>query len=195
MQQKTKIAIAVLSIATTALLTQISFAATSGVTSVSVTGSSSTFAAVTAATTDGAHGAAPSWSVTPGAAGTVTAGDLYVVDTAAYDGDILVTVYVTNVADLAQRYTFLNLGVTAYEWDSTLASGSGDWEAAPVAGKSGSSLTSYATLAGGYVSFILAETANGGKYSISVDGGSFFANGQTSGGSLSPQFFLDVRQA
>ena len=195
MHKKTKMTVALLSVVAVGALTQVSFAATSGVTAVTIAGGSSTFAAVTAATTDGAHGATPSWDVTPGAAGSITAGDLYAIDTGAYTGDILVTIYVTNVADLAQRYTYLNLGVTAYEWDSTLASGAGDWETTPIAGKTGSSLTSYLTLTGGYVSFVLPQDAEGGKFSLSVDGGSFYANSQTSGGSISPEFFVDVRQA
>lgn len=204
LKKMTKNALAVFAFLTVAALTSISFAQSSGTTSISVgTLGTSTggFASVTSAGTSGQWGQAPAWSPTVGAAGQIPdssvgneAGDLYIIDTGSYPGDILVTLYVNNPAELAQAYTYLNLAIVVYEWDSTLNSGVGGWKPTPVAGKVGSDYDTYATLTNGYVSMALARSANGGKYSMGIDSASFYAI-SNSASSLSPKFFVDVRQA
>lgn len=203
---------AVLALLVVAAITGVSFATTTGTasTSVNAVGVSGAFASVTAATTDGKHAYTPVWNPSVNAAGQIpddlngdgdtddTAdnrpGDLYIVDTGTYTGDILVTLYLNNPADLVKGYTYLNLAIVVYEWDSTLNAGAGGWATTAVAGKSGTDYTDFVTLTNGYVSFILTQSANGGKYSIGIDAGSFYCIDNTTD-YISPAFYIDVRQA
>ena len=128
----------------------------------------------------------PSWSPVASATGSVTAGDLYAIDTTGYTGDILVTVYLTNGNALSKDYSYMNLQLNV--WSGT----SGAWIQAPLADASPIG-TVYLTLNNGYASFLL----NGNKiYDISVDGGSYYCISTSAvGGSLSPTFYVEVKQA
>jgi hypothetical protein len=190
-------------IAAVALLatgTGVAFAATTSVSNVGVT-SLGDYATVTAAGSSGKWGAAPAWDPVTGVPGQIpdsaagnTAGDLFIVDTSQYAGDVYLTLYMTNGAELTGAYSYLNLGITVYEWDSTLNTGAGGWESTPVAGVSGSTPNAFVGITNGFVTFRLAETANGGKYSVGIDSGSFYPISAVAA-DLSPDFFVDVRPA
>jgi len=183
------------------------YTATTGTTDISVgtLGSGGAFASTTAAGVDGKHTLAPVWHPSVDAASQIPAdlngdadttdaednraGDLYIVETGTYVGDVLVTLYVNNPADLVKGYTYLTLAIVVYEWDST----AGAWNTTAVAGKTGDNYDTYLTLTNGYVSFVLSQSANGGKYSIGIDAGSFYCINSTAE-YISPDFYIDVRQ-
>ena len=95
------------------------------------------------------------------------------------------------------NYTFLNMAIAAYGVNSA----GDDWGKAIGQFLSGPDPTTYLTLTNGYVSFILeakdATAVDGHKYfAIVVYSGSYYCvDNDTENGSLSPQFFLEVRQA
>ncbi len=190
--------VAILAVLAVGSLTGISFAQTNATSSVTVGTSGvsdGSFAQVTAAGTDGYHGAAPSWTPIVGAPGQIPdadqgnqAGDLYLVETGDYTGDLLVTVFLNNPAELTDTYSYLNLAITAYEEDTD-----GTWITTPVAGVDASGdHTTYLSLTGGYVTLPLSQSA-AGNFSISLDAGSFYAT--SNDGTLDPQFFIDVKPA
>jgi len=154
--------------------------------SVSTTVSAGSFAAVTpvggTAPEEGwVHGGTPpSWDPIEGVAGSITGGDLYYINPGDYNGRLLVTLYVTNVPELAGCYSYLNMKVQAYKYDTTSNSYSTE------------NLDLYLTLTNGYVSFILEP----GIHVITIDGGSWYCfDADAEGGSLSPSFYIEVRQA
>jgi hypothetical protein len=126
---------------------------------------------------------APEWVPIVEHAGAVTAGDIYYVDAGDYTGDILVTINLTNPEELSLDYSYLNLNVNVWEGSS------GDWSQAAEA--DGSAIgTVYLTLINGSTTFILHGAT---EYCISLDGGSYYCiNTNATGGSLSPDFYLDV---
>jgi hypothetical protein len=139
------------------------------------TGSSAPYAGVSA-----------SWTPVINTAGTVTAGDLYHVDTTGYTGDVLVTVYLTNAGMLVRDYTYLNFQVNV--WSGT----SGAWIQATRADSSAIGSV-YLTEINGSVNLVLAGNT---EYCITIDGGSYYCiSTNAAGGSLSPAFYIEVKQA
>ena len=122
----------------------------------------------------------PAWSPSTDATGNITTpGDLYYIDTGTYQGDLFVTLSLTNPTELTKSYTYLNLLINVYK-----RQGVDGWVA--VEGS-----TTYLTLTNGYVSFLIPGAS---EFDITIDGGNFYAIGNGTNGSLSPTFFVDVRQ-
>ena len=121
--------------------------------------------------------AAPSWSVFNHAIGGVTTpGDLFYIGSTDSAADILATLYLTNAEELIHYYRYLILNVGVYVQNSD-----GQWERA---------MDTFLTMRNGRVSFTLLGYA---QYKITIDSGSFYANGiGTDGGSASPKFYLTV---
>lgn len=197
----------------------------------------------------------PAWSPSVNAAGEITtAGDLYYIDSRGYTGDLRVSLYLNNPAELTSNYSFLNMQVMVYELgagtaqtntfngdasttaftlspkpvlpesetvtvggvsqtrgtDYTIDNRTGviTFSTAPATGTNNISVsyTSYAatdwtqvaafgeqylTMTNGYLSF----TISGNKeHDIAIIGGPFYCIGNGSSGSLSPTFYIDVRQ-
>lgn len=143
----------------------------------------------------------PSWSPSVDAAGSITAGDIYYIDVGTYTGDILVTIYLNNPAALLKDYSFLNMAIGAYGagYDSQ-ASPTWTWNGSPITQfMTGIYYNYYLTLTNGYVSFILkaSDTATDGTnsyFAITIEGGSYYCI-STTAGDLSPDFYIDIRQA
>ncbi|HEX76957.1 MAG TPA: DUF2460 domain-containing protein [Dehalococcoidia bacterium] len=198
----------------------------------------------------------PSWSPSVNAAGEITTpGDLFYIDSRGYTGDLRVSLYLNNPAQLTSNYSYLNMQVMVYELGAGTArtdtfSGDGTTTAftlsyRPVMPKSETvtvdgvsqtrdtdytidnrtgvitfatapplgtdnisvSYTSYSasdwsevakfgtwymTITSGYLSFSL----NGNKqYDVTIIAGPYFCIGDGSKGSLSPAYYMDVRQA
>ena len=127
--------------------------------------------------------AAPSWQVFGRAIGGVdTPGDLFYVDASRNAADILAMLYLTNTKELVSGYRYLTLKVGVY-----VQTDGGDWQ--PASWRNGEPVPeTYITLHNGQVSFTLPGHA---KYKVTIDRGSFYANG-TGAGSVSPQFYLTV---
>jgi hypothetical protein len=127
---------------------------------------------------------APKWTPVVEEAGAVTPGDIYYIDTSDYLGDVLVTVFFTNTDELIKDYSFLNLQVNV--WTGT----TGDWAQSNRA-DSAEIGTVFLTLTGGYTTFILNGNS---EYCISIDDGNYFCiDTDATGGSLSPDFFIEVQ--
>lgn len=161
------------------------FAYTETSESVSTTVTAGTFASVTAASGGEAwakHDGLPEWTPIERTAGSVTAGDLYyILNPTGYTGRLLVMLYLTNVGELADSYTYMNLQVQAYDYDGTASTWTSE------------SLDVYLTISSGYITFILSQ-ATGDGYIITVDGGSWYCF-DADGGILSPSFYIEVLQA
>ena len=122
------------------------------------------------------------WTPVEGTAGSIAPGDLYYIENpSGYTGKLLVMLYVTNVGDLANSYSYINMQVQAYDYDADVSTHTSE------------NLDLYLTLTNGYVCFVL-DPANGDGYVITIDGGSWYCF-DADGGSLSPSFYIDVRQA
>jgi hypothetical protein len=131
-------------------------------------------------------GVSASWSPVVNTAGSVTHGDLYYVDTTGYTGDVLVTVYLTNAGMLVKDYTYLNFQVNV--WSGT----SGAWIQGARADDSPIGSV-YLNQINGSVSMVLLGDT---KYCITIDGGSYYCiSTSAAGGSLSPAFYIEVKQA
>jgi len=130
---------------------------------------------------------APTWTVFGQAIGAVQPGDLFYIDTNGTPADIVVTLHLTNSAELIHNYRYLILKVRVY-----IETEGGKWEKAPL--NNGEPIPdTFITMRNGQVSFVLAGLA---KYKIAIDGGSFYSfTVNTHEGSLSPQFYLTVDQA
>lgn len=135
---------------------------------------------------------APTWSPVIEQAGTITAGDIYYLDCASYLGDVMVTLHLTNPAALAKDYSYLNLlvnvwsgGAGVWTTQATNADGSAIYSA-------GSPLVeSFLNIINGNVSFVLA---GGTHYCITVDSGNYYCiDTDAIGGSLSPNFYLEIQ--
>ncbi len=128
--------------------------------------------------------AQPSWSAFGKAIGGVTPGDLFYIDATDNPADIQVTLYITNAQELIGSYRYLILEVGVYAESDT-----GEWEKASTGNGELISET-FITLRNGHVRFTLPGLA---EYKVTIDGGSFYcttSNGD--GGSLSPQYYLEV---
>jgi hypothetical protein len=136
----------------------------------------------------GAYTAVPaSWSPVVNTAGTVTKGDLYYVDTTGYTGDVLVTVYMTNAGMLVRDYNYLDFQVNV--WSGT----SGSWTTQATRADGSPIGTVFLTEINGSVNLVLAGAT---KYCITIDGGSYYCiSTSAAGGSLSPAFYIEVKQA
>lgn len=149
--------------------------------------------------------ASPSWSPSVDAAGSITEGDLYYIDVGTYTGDILVTIYLNNPAALLKNYSFLNMAICAYGAIYNETTSTWSWEGSPISQFMNGGYNCYLTLTNGYVSFILkasettaasvADSTNS-YFAITIEGGSYYCISTTAeGGSLSPDFYIDIRQA
>ena len=129
--------------------------------------------------------AAPSWNVFGKAIGGVDKpGDLFYIDATENTADIVVNLYLTNTDELIHCYAYLTLKVGVYvecnagEWEKASR-----WDGEPVP-------DTFITLENGKVSFTLMGYA---KYKVTIDGGCFYCiRTEADGGSVSPQFFLEV---
>ena len=165
---------------------------TSGSISASIATGSSGFAEVT--TTKPADGFpvtdkysdAPSWTPVVNTAGGITAGHLYYIDPKDYNGNLLVMLYLTNVGDLAQGYSYLNLGVNFYTTDNAT------WTEETTVTGTDPDLNYFLTLSNGYVSFIIPAGSTKGV--ITIDQGAYYCIDDTTG-YLTPRFYIDVRQS
>ena len=121
--------------------------------------------------------AQPTWTAFGKAIGGVTPGDLFYIDATDNPADIVVNLYITNAQELIGGYRNLILKVGIYT-----ESNSGEWEIVPT--------DTFITMRNGQVSFTLSGLA---KYKVAIDSGSFYCTTtNTGGGSLSPQFYLEV---
>ncbi len=189
MQRKSILALVALLVA--AAVTGISFAETTATTSASVATSLSGIAETTVAETSGRHGQVPVWNVTTGATGGIGAcerGDLFLVSSTGYSGDLHLTVYLNNPHELVKAYSYLNLALVVYkEVDGT-------WQEVPIAGMQADHYTRYLTLTNGYVDFTLDGLGHGEKYVVSVDSGSFYCIDATQAAQTPPSFYIEVGQ-
>ena len=129
--------------------------------------------------------AAPGWKIFGGAIGGVTSpGDLFYIDTTDYSSDILVTLYLTNTAELIHYYRYQILDVGVY-----VQTGAEQWEKAT--GTDGELIPdTYITMRNANVSFALPAYA---RYKVTIDSGSFYCiSGSPDGSNFSPKFYLTV---
>lgn len=128
----------------------------------------------------------PSYTAFGKAIGGVTPGDLFYIDTAASNADIVVSLHLTNSSELMHNYRYLILKVGVY-----IDTGSGIWDKA-LSNNGDPILDTFITMRNGQVSFVLAGLA---RYKIAIDGGSFYSfTVDSQKGNLSPQFYLTVDQ-
>ena len=116
--------------------------------------------------------------------GITTPIDLFYIDTTDNTADITATLYITNTQELCHCYSYLILKVGVY-----VKSNVGEWkQASRCDGKP--IPETFITLRNGQVSFTLAGYAN---YKVTIDSGCFYCiTTNANGGSLSPQFYLEV---
>ncbi len=128
--------------------------------------------------------AAPSCNVFGKAISGVEPGDLFYINTANQTSDIKATLYITNAQELIHNYRYLILKVGVYVKDN-----SGGWVKASL--NDGNPIPdTFITLQNGHVSFNLAGCAS---YKLTIDSGSINClTTNAEGGSLSPQFYLEV---
>ena len=134
----------------------------------------------------------PTWSPVVGQVGSITAGDLYFLDCTNYAGDVLVTLNITNPSALAKDYEYLNLLVNVW------SGGAGVWttqatnaDGSPIYSVGPPLVETYLNIQNGNISFILAGST---KYCITVDSGSYHCiDTNATGGSLSPDFYLEIQ--
>jgi len=125
----------------------------------------------------------PNFTAWGKAIGGVPAGDLFYIDATSDTADKIVTLYLSNVDELINHYTFMNLKIGVY------VDSNGEWE--PAFGSGGEFIPeTILSMRNGQVSFLLPGFA---KYKVSVNGGAYYCtNANDDDGSLSPQFFLEV---
>jgi hypothetical protein len=163
--------------------TAVSYATTSETTGITVLAgsSSSVLAASHNETTpdiaDGNnYGDNPSWSPVANSTGSIGAGDLYIINLPTGE-DRRLTLYLNNPEKLSKAYSYLNMNITVYEANDNANPTS--WL---------NPKNAYLSLTNGYISF---DLTGGKKYSISVDGGSFYC--MTTDETLAPSFFAELR--
>ena len=128
--------------------------------------------------------AQPTWTAFGKAIGGVTPGDLFYIDATDNPADIVVTLYITNTQELSHSYRYLILKVGIHAESNT-----SEWNKASM-GNGESIPETFITMRNGQVSFTLAGLA---KYKVTIDSGSFYCTTtNTDGGSLSPQFYMEV---
>ncbi|MHA1632559.1 MAG: hypothetical protein ACTSXC_07130 [Candidatus Freyarchaeota archaeon] len=127
-------------------------------------------------------GAPPNFTnVVEGAVGYVTNGSLYginVSDTGRY----MITIFLTNVDELVQAYSYLNLNVTIY--NATITNENWSTEGKPLDSQ-------WLTLANGRVILYVDNCLH---YLVKIDDGVFYCI-STKEGSLSPKLYVMVDQA
>jgi hypothetical protein len=169
----------ILSLVIAIAATAVSYATTSESTSIGITGDTSS-ASVSSTVTGGVYGVNPSWSPSANSTGSITAGDLYIVDLTDFTSgeDKRLTLYLNNPDKLSKAYSYLNMSIAVYKL-------SGDplaWSVDPID-------DTYLTLTNGYISF---DLEGGYEYSISVDSGSYYCM-TTTDVTLDPSFFAELR--
>jgi hypothetical protein len=179
--------------------TAITFAQTTAVASVAISAGSTTGGAASIKTLDDVGDTtklcystgseapyshvAPDWSPIVERPGSISAGDVYYVDTTSYTGDVMVTMYLTNASALSLDYSYLDMQVNVWE------NSGGTWNQATEADDSVIG-TVFLTIPNGSASFILHGNTT---YCVTIDGGSFYCiDTDAANGSLSPDFYLDV---
>ena len=129
--------------------------------------------------------AKPTWTAFGRSIGGVsTPGDIFHIDANNNTADIKVTLYITNAQELIDCYRYLILNVGVY------VESDGEWEIAT--GSNGELISdTFITMHNGQVSFILPGYA---RYKLAIDSGAFYCTNANAndGGSLSPQFHLEV---
>lgn len=130
----------------------------------------------------------PSVTVHSRVPGTFNTGDLFVISNASnFDGNVLVTVSLTNTGQLASTFSYLNLGIGLYYNTGTASRPT--WALLS---------EQYLSLVNGSATWIVPAAdyydngGGNGELSISVDGGDFYA---TSSGSFSINTFATVAPA
>jgi len=125
----------------------------------------------------------PSFTAFGKTIGGVPAGDLFYIDATNDTADKVVILYLSNVDELVNHYTFMNLKIGIY------VDNNGEWE--PAFGSDGELIPeTMLSMRNGQVSFLLPGFA---KYKVSVNGGAFYCtNSNSDDGGLSPQLFLEV---
>lgn len=125
----------------------------------------------------------PNFTAWGKAIGGVPAGDLFYIDATSDTADKVVILYLSNVDELINHYTFMNLKVGVY------IDRDGEWE--PACGSDGKPIPeTMLSMRNGQVSFLLSGFA---KYKISINGGAFYCtNANSDDGGLSPQLYLEV---
>ncbi len=125
----------------------------------------------------------PNFTAWGKAIGGVPAGDLFYIDATSDTADKVVTLYLSNVDELINHYTFMNLKIGIY------VDSNGEWE--PAIGSNGELIPeTILSMRNGQVSFLMPGFA---KYKVSVNGGAFYCtNANNDDGGLSPQLFLEV---
>jgi hypothetical protein len=179
-------------LALTVIIASASFAytQTSASTSLSISAGSTALASITMAKpatgfpTADKYAGTPTWTPISDVAGNVTAGHMYYIDPGTYTGELWVTMYLTNVGDLAKNYSYLNLGVNFYTTDGTA------WAEETAVTGTAPNLNYYLTLSNGFVSFRLPAGSTKGV--LTIDNGDWYCT-STTGGSLSPRFYLDIK--
>jgi len=139
---------------------------------------------------DTKHGSDPSWTpVGDTAGGITTPGDLYYLESSTVITEAIAFVYLTNAGDLANCYSYLNMGLNLWWGDGTVytettGSGADDW----------------LTLTNGYVSFTFPPTTTIDStqvvtYAITLDEISWYCtDGTCNSDDLSPSFYVHVVQ-
>lgn len=139
----------------------------------------------------------PSWSPTQSTAGNVTtAGDIAVIDATQSTGNVIVSLYVTNLAALSDDYSSFAFPVDVYRSQGSAdPSAPSSWTQASAI-VSSSPFSSFLTDTTGVLTFSLPA---GYYYDLTMDsasqgfggGGSYYCISTTAaGGSLSPAFFV-----
>jgi hypothetical protein len=166
----------ILSLIIAVAATAVSYATTSGSTSINV-GNGSSSPRVTTTVTEGVYNDNPSWSPVANSTGSITPGNLYIVNLTGQD-DRRLTLYLNNPEKLSKAYSYLNMNITVYKSngaDPTVWTSIDD---------------AFLTLINGYISFDLEGEY---EYSISIDGGSYYTMTTAVPGNLSPDFFAELR--
>lgn len=125
---------------------------------------------------------APAMNVFGNAVGSVTAGDLFIIDTSGTEVDAAFTLLMTNIDELIHNYRFVILRVGIY-----VQTDIDYWEKLEVV--AGESIPdTYITMQGGSVSFTIPGNA---KYKVMIEGGSYRSYSIASGQKVAiPQFSL-----
>ena len=128
--------------------------------------------------------AKPTMAVFGKAIGGVEAGELFYIDATDNPTDIQVTLHITNTKELSHNYRYMTLKVEVY-----VENNSGEWEK-PTAGNGEPTPDTFITMRNGQVNYTLSGHAN---YKVTIDSGSFNCiTTNADGGSVSPQFYLEV---
>ncbi|MDG7034738.1 MAG: hypothetical protein JRM78_00765 [Nitrososphaerota archaeon] len=127
----------------------------------------------------------PSWKPATNAGGSITAGNLYNV-TVPGSTTSLVTIYLTNPANLSVDYEFLNMNISYGHGVSSVFT--------PIPQSEGTFNGTILSLSNGYVQFEITNSQSGPAiYTIGIAGGSFYCLTTTGpSGSLNPSFYITV---